>query len=378
MKYTLLLIGLSFSHCIHPEGFIAGTLIKTEQGYVPIEELKEGDNVSSFDPRRIYTTSPVIQVVRKKTASLVKITIDDEVIFAAPDQRFLSATFHGGNSWIAAASIQPNSALGAHQIRDVETLEIETDVYILSVATYGNFIVSEHGICVHNFEPVSTLTACLATYTAVSTIAEFVCGAATAIAVVGLGGMAAGPMVAPSRHRTPARSYDSHNESYLYSDNSPSNSEAEGNNQPSCCAGGNNPGNPLDPNDPRNPKNKLQASLKKISDKQQKKLNQNPSANQQKEGLANLRCQLEKQTNIQLKKGAKSTAQQVIKHKIKLAEYLKNPDKYDNKGFLKNAKTTAERNNIIKTRADHLRDEIKMFEESIALRNKILRERGAL
>ncbi len=60
------------------------------------------------------------------------------------------------------------------------------------------------------------------------------------------------------------------------------------------------------------------------------------------------------------------TYEKLIKtHKKKLADYIKNPSKYDNKGFLKNAPTDKIRDKIIKQRINHLRKEINTFENNI-------------
>ena len=55
----------------------------------------------------------------------------------------------------------------------------------------------------------------------------------------------------------------------------------------------------------------------------------------------------------------------IKEHEIKLEEYKQNPDKFDNKGFLKNAPTNEIREKIIQGRIKHLEDEIKNFEEQI-------------
>ncbi|MDY3529995.1 hypothetical protein PG593_09435 [Riemerella anatipestifer] len=67
-------------------------------------------------------------------------------------------------------------------------------------------------------------------------------------------------------------------------------------------------------------------------------------------------------------KSIKSFQNQINQHKIKLKQYTKNPMKYDNKGFLKNAPNDAVRQRIIQARIKHLKHEIKTFESNI---NKI-------
>jgi hypothetical protein len=56
----------------------------------------------------------------------------------------------------------------------------------------------------------------------------------------------------------------------------------------------------------------------------------------------------------------------IAEHEQKLADYLADPDAYDNKGFLKNAPSDEVRQRIIDGRARHLRKEIQTFHENIA------------
>lgn len=56
----------------------------------------------------------------------------------------------------------------------------------------------------------------------------------------------------------------------------------------------------------------------------------------------------------------------IDEHEQKLADYLADPDAYDNKGFLKNAPSPEVRQRIIAGRERHLRKEIQTFHENIA------------
>jgi hypothetical protein len=64
-------------------------------------------------------------------------------------------------------------------------------------------------------------------------------------------------------------------------------------------------------------------------------------------------------------KSISSLEKQIMKHETKLAEYIKNPMKYDNKGFLKNAPNDATRQKIIQSRINHLEKEISTFQNNI-------------
>ena len=69
-------------------------------------------------------------------------------------------------------------------------------------------------------------------------------------------------------------------------------------------------------------------------------------------------------TKAQLK-SISSLESQIAKHQTKLAEYIKDPMKFDNKGFLKNAPNDAVRQKIIQSRINHLNQEIQTFQNNI-------------
>ncbi|MBI1745734.1 MAG: hypothetical protein HYR55_04000 [Acidobacteria bacterium] len=56
---------------------------------------------------------------------------------------------------------------------------------------------------------------------------------------------------------------------------------------------------------------------------------------------------------------------QIEGHEQKLAEYIKNPDAFDNQGLLKNVPTLEIRQRIIQGRINHLKTEIKAFEKAL-------------
>ncbi|HMP03759.1 MAG TPA: hypothetical protein PKC45_14775 [Gemmatales bacterium] len=55
----------------------------------------------------------------------------------------------------------------------------------------------------------------------------------------------------------------------------------------------------------------------------------------------------------------------MAEHQKKLADYIKNPDAFDNQGFLKNAPTPEIRQKIIDGRVKHLQGEIDNFLKQI-------------
>ncbi|MCP4502397.1 MAG: hypothetical protein GY822_20780 [Deltaproteobacteria bacterium] len=67
----------------------------------------------------------------------------------------------------------------------------------------------------------------------------------------------------------------------------------------------------------------------------------------------------------QARKSVNTLRKRISEHQTKLKEWLANPDKYDHKNILKNAKTKEIRNKIISGRAKHLEKEIKAFSDQV-------------
>lgn len=67
---------------------------------------------------------------------------------------------------------------------------------------------------------------------------------------------------------------------------------------------------------------------------------------------------------------------QIDKHADKLNEYIKNPDKYDNRNMLRNAQSNAQRENIIRNRVKSLVDEMDRFQQGINRASDELLRRG--
>src|SRR5690606_6072033 len=68
----------------------------------------------------------------------------------------------------------------------------------------------------------------------------------------------------------------------------------------------------------------------------------------------------------QLEKSINSLQQRLSEHEVKLADYMDNPDAFDNQGFLANAPNEAIREAIIERRIAHLQNEINNFRKQIA------------
>lgn len=84
--------------------------------------------------------------------------------------------------------------------------------------------------------------------------------------------------------------------------------------------------------------------------------------------LRRLQRKPQKLTKSELK-SISSLKSQILKHEENLTEYIKDPMRFDNKDFLKNAPNDLVREKIIQLRVNHLDHEIDVFQENI---NKIL------
>ena len=75
--------------CESGKCFVVGTLISTPYGYIPIEEIKVGNKVYSFDEdSKVVSENIVEEVFVRETTELVNINIGSETIRSTPDHPF--------------------------------------------------------------------------------------------------------------------------------------------------------------------------------------------------------------------------------------------------------------------------------------------------
>lgn len=154
-KLVLLFIFLFINYSVSSEGFIAGTLVKTKNGYIPIEQLKENDSVISysFKNKELYE-SKILKIKKQYYSKSIKIKSNNCEITIAPDHKFYSP-LHFKKRWIVASELKPKDSI----LRNIKNLiqidEIvesdEADFYCLSIEKYHNFFVTQQDIFVHNF-----------------------------------------------------------------------------------------------------------------------------------------------------------------------------------------------------------------------------------
>ena len=175
MRLGLFVFALLFTFFSFPEGFDGNTQVLTSDGYVSIKNLYPEDSVVCFDTSTVLSTGPsvlleagqsdhdskqnsiipgtVFGVSKYKAASVIVLSVENEKITAAKDQRFFSSD---SMDWIIAEKVAPGDKLLSLDGSDVtvdsvELLDEEYDLLRISVESYNNFFVSQKNILAHNF-----------------------------------------------------------------------------------------------------------------------------------------------------------------------------------------------------------------------------------
>ena len=133
---------------------MVGTLVHTERGLVPIELVKVGDKVLSWDERTGERSErPVMELIQHEGVyELVKVTLENgEQLEATSGHPF----YVQGKGWNAAANLKVGDALLLHNGTTVVVATVDSRVgwervYNFSVAGNANYFVGSGGVGVHN------------------------------------------------------------------------------------------------------------------------------------------------------------------------------------------------------------------------------------
>jgi hypothetical protein len=136
------------------ECFPAGTTIATQRGPQPVESVKIGDRVLSQDTASgELAYKPVQATTLRPPVALIKISFQDEEIFATPGHPFWVI----GEGWRMTQQLKPGYRLhtvnGAQEITAVETTR-EREAYNLVVSDFHTYFVGESQVLVHDNGPV--------------------------------------------------------------------------------------------------------------------------------------------------------------------------------------------------------------------------------
>ena len=133
--------------------FVEGTLVVTEDGDKPIEEIKAGDFVYSTNPETGESEyKEVIRTFRKESDVLIHIFVNDEEIETTPVHPFWVV-----DEWVSAKDLEIGDILTLADgttapITDTygEQLDEPVIVYNFEVQDFHTYYVTDTGVLVHN------------------------------------------------------------------------------------------------------------------------------------------------------------------------------------------------------------------------------------
>ncbi|MBC8884050.1 Hint domain-containing protein [Flavobacterium piscinae] len=133
--------------------FLAGTMVKTEKGLVPIEDILVGQKVFAynFEIKRTELKS-VTQIFRNKAEKFVRVGIKDSFIEATGQHRFLLPE---EKRWEMANGLKSgmkllNSGGKIVIISSIGVLSEVVDTYNLEVEDHHNYFVGIDEVLTHN------------------------------------------------------------------------------------------------------------------------------------------------------------------------------------------------------------------------------------
>ena len=141
--------------------FVEGTLVLTEDGLVPIEDIEVGNYVWAENPDTgDITLKEVLDTFEKKVDTIVTITIDGEKIKTTEAHLFYVEV----TGWIPASMLKEGDILSLEDGREVPVQSIETitynhyvNVYNFEVKDFHIYYISDVSVLVHNKTPCQQL-----------------------------------------------------------------------------------------------------------------------------------------------------------------------------------------------------------------------------
>ncbi|MEL6865014.1 MAG: polymorphic toxin-type HINT domain-containing protein [Bacteroidota bacterium] len=131
--------------------FTAGTLILTQEGYVPIEHIALGDSVWAYNEiSKERELKPVIDVFQREAEEIIRLTIGEEEIAVTAEHPFYS-----GGYWREAGQLTKGDTIllfdGTPEVvTDVKIEKGSFKVYNFEVEDWHSYYVAETSILVHN------------------------------------------------------------------------------------------------------------------------------------------------------------------------------------------------------------------------------------
>lgn len=132
--------------------FTKGTLIYTKNRHIPIDSLKIGDLVYSYNfENNIIEESQVVNKIHSEVNSIYKICLENESILVTAEHPFY--VFNKG--WIPVKELKLGDKLrlstnNGVEIKDIKISNVKTIVYNIEVEKNNNFFITNMKILVHN------------------------------------------------------------------------------------------------------------------------------------------------------------------------------------------------------------------------------------
>lgn len=134
--------------------FLAGTLVGTPEGLIPIEELKIGQQIYSFDiDNDEIVPSEVAKLMERKTNHYYELVVAGELINVTGEHPFYipsGETFVPVKQLMISDEVQQFDGPDLAVTQNTLLQAFDTTVYNLTVDNMHNYFVGKRGLLVHN------------------------------------------------------------------------------------------------------------------------------------------------------------------------------------------------------------------------------------
>jgi hypothetical protein len=135
--------------------FLGGTLIHTQRGLIPIEEIKKDEIVLCYDEIKQNVTQAIISETYKNyTEKYLRIETESLQILSVTGQHLFYQKTTG--TWIKAHQLKVGMSLynaksnTLDMIIELQVIDKKTTTYNFEVPVHHNYLVGEYGILTHN------------------------------------------------------------------------------------------------------------------------------------------------------------------------------------------------------------------------------------
>jgi Fe-S cluster biosynthesis and repair protein YggX len=152
-QIILFILSLFFNLMLYAEGFIAGTLVKTLDGFTPIEQLKAQDRVISYCfKNKRYKRATVLSRYKWRVDKYLQVIVNGQDLNVTHNHRFYLLL---KNRWVKAEELKRGDILLSTSgipiaVKEIKQINQPTQVYSLQIKHHHNFLVAHQGIVVHN------------------------------------------------------------------------------------------------------------------------------------------------------------------------------------------------------------------------------------